>query len=689
MIRQRDGRYRSYMTPDESYEAFKRDLKILQDDEERYVAELLFAELMAASPDLPKCPWVEFAMNLEYKHPPVDIRTFVMDDYYLGKTCRETIYPELLASLEELFAGGYRVGLFTGSIGSGKTFSSSIAICYILYLISCLRSPHLTFGIAPDSDISIIALSVTTALATEVAFENIVIKVASSEYFETKFRVKVLKTELRFPSSVTVRPLASDSTSMLGKNVIAVLLDEGNFLNKNRAHQGKKDPQTGEIKDRAQILYHLLLNRISSRFEDQGRNPGMFIIASSKQTESDFTTKLIKESRRDPTVFVRDFAKWDLAPEKYSPDRFWVMVGEGAQGTKIVEAADVEEVRKNLPDGAVLFSVPENLRGRFEQDMEGSTRDLAGIATETMSPYFKRKDKLKEAFHPKREHPFTTLMLDQSKPGKFRWDLLIKAQVDSNMPPALARRNTKMLAKYFSSAARHVHIDLSLNNDFTGFCCGCIAGWRDVIRYTPGGDAYSERAPVYYIDIILGIVPPLGGEIDLREVRDLVYDLRGHGVPIVKVSLDRFQPYEGMQAFRSQGFEAELLPLSKSTAVYDVLKEAIYENRVIIHPYAPLQKELGELELDVRLRKVDHPVKKKSDLSDALAGCIYTLSKLRESSGMGILRTGMAAPSVGNADPYLASRLVDVNPFQSVPQLAAPGRLVANSSNDILFPFVG
>lgn len=611
MIEEKNGRFKSILTPLELEAMLEEEIRGMSADE-RIAAELLFGELLSSIPTDFKI--LKAFSDAEYKYPPVDIRTFIEDPYYLGKTCGGgATYEGLIASMEELFANGYRVAVFTGSIGSGKTHSASICIAYAIYQISCLRDAHKSLGLSPGSDISIIALSVTTALAREVAFENIVTKIVSSQYFNENFPCKALKHEMRFPNHLTIRPLASTDHSMLGKNVIAVFLDEGNFLNQNRASAKKFDTRFGE-KDRAEVIYNLLLNRMSSRFMKQGKTPGLFVIASSKQTESDFTSRLIQSSRNDSSLFVRDFAKWDLSPNEFKPGRFHVLVGPGATGTKIVEPEELEQVRNTMPDGSVLFEVPIDLKPSFERDLDSAVRDLAGIATQAIAPYFRRQDKLLGAVKTHRKHPFSSLTLVQQQPGslqpsgRFLWDELcedVTAKYQTSSP--LNAPSPKIyVPKYFPRAARHVHIDLSLKNDATGFVCGCIAGWKDVVRQSPDGAKFVEKAPIYYIDLMLQIDPPLGGEIDLGGVRNLVYDLSAHGFSITMVSFDRFQPYEGMQALQQRGYHSELIPLSKSTAVYDILREAFYEDRIILYHYAPLFAEMAKLMVDVRKRKIDH-----------------------------------------------------------------------------------
>lgn len=629
MIHEREGRVRSVLTKEEIRDQIAKDLAAMT-PEEREAVQALLKDVIARKPG-PDSLYARFT-EAEYRHPPVDIETFVSDEYYCGESCR-TLYPVLKEDLKSLFAGGHHIAVFTGSVGAGKSFAGSIALVYTIYQISCLRDPHATFGLAPGADITTVVFSVTRDLARDVTYKNIVDKVSASPYFREHFPTKVLQDEIRFPNGVFVRPLASNDTTALGRNVIAVMLDEGNFFNQNSASKRKFERRFGVGADQATVIFRILMRRVASRFMKRGRLPGIFVIASSKQTESDFTAQLLKDAENDSSVFARDHALWDVKPEDYGPKRFFVLCGVGGIGNRILRDDEVDAVRASLSEGATIVSVPEDLRKNFEQDIDGSTRDLAGVSVVGVTPYFRRQDRIIAAIDRTRKHPFSTLVYDQ-RGGGFLWDELVAIPSPLSLPFQV--RNTAEAnlprPRFYPYAARCAHLDLSVRNDRTGVCVGCIAGWKDMERRSEDGRSYLERAPVYFIDLMLAVVPPAGGEIDLGGVRNLVYEMSDHGFYVSTVSLDRFQPYEAMQVLTHKGYQVELLKLSKSTAVYDVLREALYEGRVILYDYGPLLSELRLLEVDAVKKRVDHPPNGRCFVGStrvaALDGSFPTLAEL-------------------------------------------------------------
>lgn len=88
--------------------------------EERRVLEVMLSErqLLAEGQVQPGQPLLtNVVKKLEWREPPVDMKTFVYDDYFLGQTCQE-LYPTHFDALSELFdRGGYHEAIFTGAIG--------------------------------------------------------------------------------------------------------------------------------------------------------------------------------------------------------------------------------------------------------------------------------------------------------------------------------------------------------------------------------------------------------------------------------------------------------------------------------------------------------------------------------------------------------------------------------------------
>ncbi len=622
MIITRDGRTFSQRTQAEEELLLEKELEKLSPDE-REALELLLSELREEPPEGPSGPLlIDVLGQAEYKCTPVDMKTFVTDTHYLGHTC-DNIYPRLLEDLTELFEGGYHECVWTGSIGCGKTFAASIGVCRVLYELSCMKDPHRSFGLAKDSNISIVALSVSEMLATKVVFENIATKIDASPYFRENFPFERTKKELRFPGNLWVASRASTDTSALGLNTISAFMDESNFMAKAPKNA---DPRLVGL-DRAEIIYNALKRRMKSRFEKFGRLPGMLFVVSSKSTQDDFTARRIRESCDDPSIFVRDYALWDTKPEAYySSKRFHVLGGNEQTPSRILEESEVEQVRATLAEGCVLVAVPEDFRTDFEKDLEGALRDIAGVSTVAISPFIQRREKIMEAVDPNRSHPFTVTTFEAPATGHTtKGDFLWSAMVQKTRSRVHGER---LLPIVHPTAARHVHIDPALRNDALGFCMSHIGGWKDVERRNETGEKYLERAPFYYVDLLLRIVPPVGGEIILGDVRRMVYELSSRGYMITSVSMDSYQSADSLQKFSQKGYTAQLISVDTTPEPYDNLKIALYESRVSYYHYQPLIQELQKLEQrwDARRkRKIDHPPKGSKDVADALAGCLWSL----------------------------------------------------------------
>lgn len=517
----------------------REDLKNLS-PEERALFDKLLAEQADATlpPDQPRL--LDVVEHLEWKEKPVDLRTFVYDEYYLGKTCDE-LYKVHFQDLQELFDnGGYIEAIWTGAIGTGKSFCASIGMCRVLYELSCLHDPHGAYHIAHNTPIDLVCFSVTEELATKVAFDYIIEKLQASPYFTEKFPFRKGKQEFQFPNKIRIAARATTDTSALGMNVIAAFLDEGNFLPK----PGKAARIAGE-KDQAFKIYNSLKRRMKSRFARRGKLPGMMFVVSSKRRTEDFTSKLIEKASHSRDVFVRDYSLWEVKPDDYPKERFWVFVGNETIPSRILETpSEIEEYRGicAAQENCTLIDVPVNFRPDFEADLEESIRDIAGIATVTITPFIQRRDRIKLAADYGDQnglfHPFSVVEYVAGSGGEFAWDRMIEP---AKRPLPDGGYEDYLRPKLNPESPRHVHIDPSLTGDATGLCMAHIAGFKEVRRRDSNRKAYAEMAPVIVVDLFLRIKPPPGDEIILGDVRALVYQLAEHGYPIGYVSMDSHQ----------------------------------------------------------------------------------------------------------------------------------------------------
>jgi len=507
---------------------------------------------------------------------------------------------------------------------TGKSFSASVGVCRVLYEISCMRDPHGAFHIARHSPIHLVCLSVTEDLAIKVAFDYIIEKIQLSPYFRENFPYRPGKKEFLFPNKVSLAARATTDTSALGLNVISVFLDESDFIKK----PGKAKLAAGE-KDTAERIYAKLKRRVKSRFQRNGRLPGMLFIVSSKRRTDDFSARHIEKSRHDPTVFVSDKSLWDVKPESYSKERFHVFVGNESLPSKILEPAEVETYRAVAEgkDTCVVLEVPEDFRPDFERELEEAIRDIAGVATVSIAPFIQRRERIQAAADYGDAngllHPFSTVEYVPGSGAEFLWGILAETY---SHPLSEGGYETKWRPRLNPWAARHVHIDPSLTGDSTGLAIGHVAGYKEVLRRDSNHRIYAEKAPVIVIDLILRIVPPLGDEIILGDVRALVYQWAEHGFRLAKITMDSFQSADGLQQMAQKGYSAEVYSVDRTPTAYEMLKTALYEGRLIYYGYPKLLEELRKLEKNHVTHKVDHPPMGSKDCADAVAALVATLS---------------------------------------------------------------
>jgi len=128
---------------------------------------------------------------------------------------------------------------------------------------------------------------------------------------------------------------------------------------------------------------------------------------------------------------------------------------------------------------------------------------------------------------------------------------------------------------------------------------------------------------------------------EISESRSDVYDLEVENDPsYVANGFISHNSAEGIQRFKKQGIPAEVVSVDRTTEPYDMLKSAIYEDRIEYYNYPPFLKETKALEIDRVKGKVDHPLSGSKDCSDAVAGIVYGLHKKVSRLPLGVIQHG-------------------------------------------------
>lgn len=611
------GRPRSVRTPEEILEEVDEDFANLSSDEK--AAFLAIIDQMQGG-DFRD---YETLVSAEYERIPVDPRTFLTDEHFIGKV-GANMWPKLQDDFVDLFSGGYSEAVLGGSIGWGKSFFASCGLAYVIYQMSCLKDPQQVYGLAPGSSILVTLLSITREVARRVPLAELNSKLEQSPYFREQFPFKFASTmyEIRFPKNIIVVG-GSTSSSVLGGNVFAGFIDEVSFMGDEKGVEGGRYVPV----DKGAKMHKAITRRMKSRFQKVGKLPGVLFVVSSKERPVAFVEQRIKEVRDtgDRSCFVREYATWDVKPvESFSHEIFKIAVGND----RVRAIIDPTPQQENWfqENGLQVIEVPDDYRTDFEHDLEGSLRDIAGIATQAISPFIHRVEKISQAVS---DLP-NPVDMEEWQAGTdlvFHWNRVCEGY-ERRLPGGFKEQAWR--PKRHPGAPRFVHIDPALTGDSAGVCIAHIAGWTEVIRRDSMGVEYTELAPVYETDLLLGVKPPPGDEIFLGDLRSIVYQFAEHGFQIARGSLDSYQSADTIQQFRQRGIESEVLSVDRKPDPYEVLKTALYEGRLRLINNSIVIRELHQLQRIPHGRsghwKIDHPKRGSKDIADALCGVTFSLS---------------------------------------------------------------
>ena len=530
---------------------------------------------------------------------PVDVVTVVEHKEYLDS--KNVLYPKVLDCLVEMNNGNYQEAVLTGAIGTGKSTLALYTTAYQLYLLASYSNPHGEFGLDPSSEILFIFQSINASLAQAVEYQRFKTMILKSRFFRESFcfDTKIL-SELRFPNRIIVKPLSGLETGAIGQNVIGGIMDEMNFM---AIVEQSKNSMDSTVYDQANALYDSIAMRRKSRFMQQGVVPGMLCLVSSKRYPGQFTDRKEAEAYEEvkrtgkTSIYIYDKREWDVKPiERFSGNWFNIFIGDEARRPRILE--DVEIVSDQ--DRPMVMAIPLEYRQNFEADIMKALRDVAGVSTLAHHPFIQERDSV--AACQRKDHIIFGKEMVDFKDHK----LLVYANQfkDPHFP-------------------RFVHCDLAITGDSAGLAIGCVT------HFVPAkGGGWM---PHIWIDGLLEIKPPKGGEILLYKVREVITVLNTLGLNIKWVTFDQFQSTDSMQLLRQSGFAVGLQSMDVTTYPYDFTKNALYDRRISMPTHKKVALELVSLEKDVKKNKIDHPPRGSKDVSDALAGVVYGLTMRRES----------------------------------------------------------
>lgn len=552
------------------------------------------------------------------KFEPVDIETFVCSSDYMGQ--KEFIRPAILSELKRLFEDRYRYHevILGGGIGTGKNYFTDLSLAYIIYDLSSYYSPQLEFGLAPGSSIIFMMQSASIELAKAVMFNQFKARIALSSYFTKQFPFDTkVKTKLNFPNDIVVMPLSSMDTAALGLNIYGGAQDELSF--RPVVKSSKKIGRKEGIYDQAAASYNQVIRRIESRFLILGKIPGKLFLIGSASQPGNFIDKKIQEvnakkaAGKEVTSFVMSMSQWESLPSaRYSKETFRIELPNENTTGKILEKGEEPSL------GAEVIEAPVDFRVRFEEDFEGSLRDIAGIAVGSVSKFIRNVEKI-------------TLAAEKHAEIFEGKQLFVADEIDQRaFETNESMVNMEYISKHLDPHTKMGgHIDLALTGDSVGLCIGRIFDFKKSKSEDPQ-NTEGEILPIFCIDGAVSVVPPPNREINLFSIRDLILFLKEH-LNIVFVTFDSYESAMMMQSFRNHRISSTVQSVDRTPQPYLDFKTAILTERMLYPNHPILLKEIRNLLRDPETGKIDHPIGGTKDIADCAAGVVYRFTHARTS----------------------------------------------------------
>ena len=529
----------------------------------------------------------------EFDERPVDLKTFVTSPDYLGLPPLSEYQYTLIEKGSQIYKESTLIKLYgeeegqrrfkqtcTEIIaqlgkGSGKDYTSTISVSYMVYLLLCLKDPATYYGKPPGDTIDIINIAVNAQQANNVFFKGFKTRIERSPWFVGKYDPKA--SEIRFDKNVNVYSGHSEREAFEGYNVIAVILDEiSGFATENTT--GHDQAKT------ADAIYDMYRGSVVSRFPDYGK----VILLSFPRFKNDPIQKFYDSVIAEKETVIRSKL---LKMDEDLPD-------ETSGNEILVEWEEDHIVSYNIPKVYALKRPTwdinptkkiEDFKIEFYKNMPDALSRFACMPPEAIDAFFKSREKIELAFRN------TALAVDQF----------------GRLEPWFAPDPDK---DYF------IHVDLAQKHDHCAVAISHVQRWVN-IKVT---DTYSQPAPIVEVDAVRYWTPTADKSVDFTEVKDYILALRTAGFKIRLCTFDRWNSHDMMQQLKQYGINTETLSVAKKH--YDDMAMVVLEERLSGPHIKLLIDEL--LQLKIMRDKVDHPRKGSKDLADAVCGSIYNAISL-------------------------------------------------------------
>jgi hypothetical protein len=533
--------------------------------------------------------FLEALQDDHFNEMPVDARTFVEGEAYLGQPPLSDIQYDIVEAMSQIYRkedlinmmgeekGTQYYNKYTKNEiilqlgkGSGKDFTSTVACSYIVYKLLCLKDPAKYFGKPSGDAIDLINVAINAQQAKNVFFKGFKSKIERSPWFAGKYYAKA--DSIEFDKSITVYSGHSERESHEGLNLLLAVLDEiSGFA--SEVGTGNEQGKT------ADNIYKAFRGSVDSRFPDLGK----VVLLSFPRYPGDFISERYDDVVAEKEVIERThkFTINPLLPED-SPDNTFEISWDEDQITSYKYPGvfalkrptwEVNPTRK-IDDFMIAFMT----------DLGDAMMRFACVPTFASDAFFKQADKVRAC------------MTLRNPVDNFR-------RFDESFKPDPTK-------KYY------VHADLAQKHDKCAVAIAHVDKWVNIQVI----NNYEQVAPIVVVDAVAWWEPKVEGPVNLSEVKQWIQNLRRLGFDIGMVSFDRWQSFDIQNELKQVGMRTDTVSVAKKH--YEDMAMLVYEERLAMPAIDLLFDELTQLKI-MKNDRVDHPRKKSKDLADAVCGAIF------------------------------------------------------------------
>lgn len=451
--------------------------------------------------------------------------------------------------------------------GSGKDTITSLLMCYVVYVLLCMRSPQKFFNLPEGEPIDLLNVAVNAVQASSVFFEKFKQRLIRWQWLRDKYPVKfsgsflgqariddilntvtITQNAAIFPNNIRAISGHSGANSQEGKNILFFVCDEIAGFDET--------PTT----NRGITIFNMMRSSAVSRFGNRHKG----VALSFPRYEGDAILKLYDQGQSELHWFCDKACTWEVKPAhcfKDYPQKYFEFEGQ---------------------------KIPLEFQSEFKSDPENAKTKYMCIPSSISSVFIEKPEKVRACIDINR---LPVVELTDYNQGNY-----VKKAISGYN---ISRNDIEYT----------VTIDLGLRSDSAAIS----------IFHTES----STQGLKAIQDLMTGWMPDPEKhlEVSMNDIKEFLVEISKH-IKIRQVLFDQWNSALLIEQLNELKIPSEEYRLG--FADYKHAKEMLYEGRVSLQPNERLQEEFRRLIL-TRSKRVDHAPDFHNDFCDTVVGAIKVL----------------------------------------------------------------